>query len=78
MSNESLKPLEPQPANGPPFRIAFTNRGPEYWYNERLGWPRRTNKMLFEWRCPTGQNTYEPKRVDGVWVWMPIEEGVTG
>lgn len=61
--------IDPQPRNGKPFRIAFTNRGDEYWYNERLGWNTlRTNKMLFSWKCPFGADG-EPVLVDGVWYW---------
>ena len=65
---DDLIPLSPQPRNGKPFRIAFANRGPEWWYNERLGWPRHTNRMLVSWRCPFGADG-EPVRVYGVWYW---------
>ncbi len=62
-----LRLIEPQPRKGTPFRIAFQNRGPEYWYNENSGWPR-CGRMLFEWKCPFGVNG-EPVFVDGKWYW---------
>lgn len=63
--------ITPAPRNGRPFRIAFVNRGPEYWYNERLGYRRGRGPMLFEWKCPFGVNG-EPKLIDGVWHWARI------
>lgn len=61
--------IEPQPRCGRPVRIAFSNRGPEYWYNERVAWRHGNgNQMLFEWKCPLGVNG-EPVLVDGVWYW---------
>lgn len=65
---DELIELSPQPKNGPPVRINFSNRGPEYWYNERLGWKRGHGPMLFEWKCPFGVDG-EPVRVDGKWYW---------
>lgn len=61
--------MKPQPRNGPPFRIAFVNRGPEYWYNERLAWSRHGNPpMLFEWKCPFGK-VGKPVFLNGAWYW---------
>lgn len=60
--------IEPQPKRGKPFRIAFQNRGPEWWYNECFGWPQNQERMLFSWKCPLGEKG-EPVLIDGVWYW---------
>lgn len=64
--------MEPQPRNGPPVRIAFTNRGQQYWYNERIGFRRGRGSMLFEWKCPFGLDG-KPTLVEGVWYWCPLQ-----
>lgn len=69
---EELIPLEPQPLNGKPFRLHFANRGPGWWYNERLGYPRYTNKMLISWKCPFGADG-EPIRIGDTWYWKRSE-----
>lgn len=63
--------IEPQPRNGKPFRIAFVNRGDEYWYNERLAYKHGRGPMLISWKCPFGVNG-EPVLVDGVWRWRRV------
>ena len=66
-------PLNPQPRMGAPFRIAFANRGPEYWYNERVGWAQGGNQMLFEWKCPLGPHG-KPVWIGGMWYWVPTNQ----
>lgn len=65
-----LPRIEPQP-DIKPFRIHFTNRGDEWWYNERRMWRKRgRGPMLMQWKCPFGENG-EPVFVDGAWYWKP-------
>lgn len=65
--------IHPQPKKGKPFRIAFINRGDEYWYNENSAFPRRSGRMLFVWRCPYGVRG-EPRLIDNLWYWVSNEE----
>lgn len=68
--SDDMRLMEPQPKCGAPFRIHFTNRGPEYWYNERRAYrDRRRGDMLFEWKCPFG-SAGRPQYLDGVWYWV--------
>lgn len=65
--------ITPQPLNGKPFRIKFINRGPEYWFNESIGYRHGRGPMLFKWKCPFGVNG-EPKLIDGVWYWVRTDQ----
>lgn len=65
--------IEPQP-DMMPFRISFSNRGPEYWYNERRRFRQcGRGPMLMSWKCPFGE-AGKPVRIDGVFYWEPTGE----
>ena len=66
-----IQPIEPQP-DIKPFRIAFRNRGDEWWYNERRQFRKNgRGPMLMDWKCPFGVDG-EPVLIDGKWFWQKV------